>query len=222
MAKALGARFFDMAGNELRRGGAALADLERIDWTPPRALAGIEFFVATDVTNPLCGNAGAARVYAPQKGANPEQVDRLEAALFRYAQVVRRHFGVDVANLPGGGAAGGLAAGLAVFLGAKIQSGFDLVAETTGFAERLAAADIVVTGEGRFDSQSAQGKVTGRVIRAAREAGKTVAVLAGATLGDAGETEVRTIAAIEPDAAAAMEQAPELLKRIAAEWAATR
>ena len=106
--------------------------------------------------NPLCGPNGAAPVYAPQKGATPEDVDRLDAALFRYAQVLRRHFGIEVASMPGGGAAGGLAAGLAVFLGARIRSGFDLVADTTGFAERLAGADLVVTGEGRFDSQSSQ------------------------------------------------------------------
>ena len=145
-----------------------LANLERIDWQRPAALDGIEVLVATDVSNPLCGANGAARVYGPQKGANADQVDQLEAALFRYAQVARRHFGIDIANLAGGGAAGGLAAGLACFLGAKIQSGFDLVAETTGFHDRLAAADLVVTGEGRFDGQSAQGKVTGRVIEAAR------------------------------------------------------
>jgi glycerate kinase len=220
MARAMGARFLDMAGNELPRGGAALADLERIEWQRPPALAGIDLVVATDVANPLCGPDGAARVYAPQKGASPEQVDQLEAALFRYAQVLRRHFGVDFANLPGGGAAGGLAAGFASFLGAGIQSGFDLVASVTNFHERLAAADIVVTGEGRFDSQSAQGKVTGRIIEAGHKAAKPVIVLAGSIL--AGEpAEVRTISSIEPDPASAMEHAPELLKRLAAEWAAT-
>ncbi|MGE3073402.1 MAG: glycerate kinase [Dehalococcoidia bacterium] len=220
MAAALGARFYDMAGNELRRGGAALADLERIDWQLPASLEGIEVLVATDVSNPLCGPNGAARVYAPQKGANPEQVDQLEAALFRYAQVVRRHFGVDIANLPGAGAAGGLAAGLVAFLGAKIQSGFDLVAETTGFHERLAAADLVVTGEGRFDGQSLQGKVTGRIIDAAREAGKPFVVFAGS--GEtAGEMDLRTISSLEPEPDKAMEKADDLLKRLAKNWAET-
>lgn len=218
MARALGARFTDMAGRDLPPGGAALADLERIEWTVPESLAGLEVLVATDVSNPLCGPNGAAPVYAPQKGASPEDVDRLDAALFRYAQVLRRHFGVEVASMPGGGAAGGLAAGLAVFLGAKIRSGFDLVAETTGFAERLAAADMVVTGEGRFDGQSSQGKVTGRVIEAAQAAGKPVVVFAGSSLG-AHTRSVRTIADIEPDQRLAMENAAELLKRLAAKWA---
>ncbi len=218
MARALGARFHDMAGNELRRGGAALADLERIDWQRPPVLDGIEILVATDVSNPLCGPDGAARVYGPQKGATPDQVDQLEAALFRYAQVARRHFGIDVANLPGGGAAGGLAAGLVCFLGAKIQSGFDLVAETTGFHDRLAAADLVVTGEGRLDSQSVQGKVTGRIIEAARAAGKPVTVFAGTTEGEP-DTEVRTISSLEPNSDSAMEHAAELLKELVADWA---
>ena len=221
MARALGARFFDMTGRELPRGGAPLADLERIEWQLPADLAGVEILVATDVTNPLCGPNGAAPVYAPQKGASPEDVDRLEAALFRYAQVVRRHFGLDIANLPGGGAAGGLAAGLVAFLGARIESGFDLVARTAGFEERLAAADLVVTGEGRFDSQSSQGKVTGRVIEAARASGKPVAVLAGSSLSTDPDVPVHTISALEPDTAAAMENATELLKQVAAAWAKT-
>ena len=220
MARAMGARFLDGAGNVLPRGGAALADLERIDWQPPTVLRGIELLVATDVSNPLCGPDGAARVYGPQKGATPAQVDQLEAALFRYAQVLRRHFGVDAANVPGGGAAGGLAAGLAVFLGARMQSGFDLVAATTGFNHRLAEAEFVITGEGRFDSQSTRGKVTGRVIEAARTAGKPVVVFAGSSLSTGG-VEVRTITNIEPDPVASLAQAPELLKRVAAGWAAT-
>ena len=220
MARALGARFYDMAGNLLPPGGAALADLERIDWQRPPELDDIEFLVATDVSNPLCGPDGAAPVYAPQKGASPDDVDQLEAALFRYAQIARRHFGIDIANLPGGGAAGGLAAGLVAFLGARIQSGFDLVAETTGFQDRLSVADLVVTGEGRFDEQSSQGKVTGRVSGAARGAGKGVVVFAGSQRG-VSDVDVRTIEAVEPDRALAMEHAAELLKRVAADWAAS-
>lgn len=219
MARALGARFSDMAGRELATGSAALAELERIEWQRPAALAGIEILVATDVRNPLCGPEGAARVYAPQKGATPAEVDILEAALFRYAQVVRRHFGVDVANLPGGGAAGGLAAGLAAFLGARIESGFDLVAEATGLPGRLARADLVVTGEGHLDSQSLQGKVTGRIIELARALGKPVVVFAGAA-DPPGTIPLRTIASIEPRREAAMAGAAGLLKRLAREWAA--
>lgn len=218
MARALGARFLDGAGRELPPGGGALGTLERIEWEFPADLRGIAFLVATDVTNPLCGANGAARVYGPQKGATPEQVDILEAALFRYAQVVRRHFGVEIASVPGGGAAGGLAAGLAVFLGARIESGFDLVAGATGLAERLARADLVVTGEGRFDSQSLQGKVTGRIIEMARATAKPVVVFCGTSLMPA-EVPVRSLSEIAPDTRTAMEDAAALLKTLAAAWA---
>lgn len=216
-ARALGGRFTDMAGRELPPGGAALANLERIAWERPAWAGGIEFVVATDVTNPLCGANGAARVYAPQKGASSADVDQLEEALYRYAMVVRRHFGVDLSNMPGAGAAGGLAGGLAVFLGARIASGFDLVGEATGLPERLAAADIVVTGEGRFDEQSTQGKVTGRLIELAGAAGKPVVVFAGQA---ADGENVRTIASIEADEGRAMANAAALLTDLAAGWAA--
>ncbi|MEO8540143.1 MAG: glycerate kinase [bacterium] len=219
MARALGARFHDMAGNELPAGGGALGDLAQISWERPRALDGIEIIVATDVTNPLCGPNGAARIYAPQKGATPAQVDQLDAAHFRYSQVLRRHFGRDFANLPGGGAAGGLAAGLAAFLGAQIVSGFEVVAEATNLRARLESADLVVTGEGSFDSQSLQGKVTGRVIEMARDLGKPVTVFAGRTSAEASDVSVATIESLEPDATEAMAHAADLLKRLAREWA---
>lgn len=218
MARALGARFLDMAGKELPSGGGALDRLERIEWRRPSALEGIHFVVGTDVTNPLCGEFGAARVYAPQKGASPQQVELLEAALFRYAQIVRRQLGVDLANMPGAGAAGGLAGGLVAFLGAEIRSGFDLVAETTGLEERMAAADLVVTGEGRFDSQSLQGKVTGRVIELAERLGKPVVVFAGQTLG-VPAFDVRTLLSVEPDENVALANAAPALKRLARKWA---
>ncbi len=218
-ARALGARFTDGAGRDLPPGGAALADLEQIRWARPGWAAGIEFVVATDVTNPLCGPNGAARMYAPQKGASPAEVDQLEEALYRYAMVVRRHFGVDLANMPGTGAAGGLAGGLVAFLGARIASGFELVADAAGLPGRLAAADLVVTGEGRFDEQSTQGKVTGRLIELAKAAGKPVIVFAGQA---AEGTGVRTIQSIEADEQLAMEKAVPLLTELAAAWAAER
>jgi len=217
MARALGARFTDMAGRPLEPGGAPLAGLARIDWRRPETLAGVEVIVATDVTNPLVGPFGAAAVYAPQKGATPEQVDRLEAALVRFAAVVRRSLGVDIATVPGGGAAGGLAAGLVAFLGARIESGFDIVAEATALRERLSVADIVVTGEGSFDSQSMQGKTTGRLIEMAEAAGKRWVVLAGRAQSAAGE--VHTLAELEPDPAVAMAKASELLSALAERWA---
>ena len=214
MAQALGARFTDMAGNALPPGGAPLADLARIDWQPPAFLAGVTVDIATDVTNPLIGPNGAATVYGPQKGATPSDVDVLEAALVRYAAVVRRQLGVEIASLPGGGAAGGLAAGLVAFLGAKIGSGFDLVADAVHLHKRLAAADLVITGEGSFDSQSLQGKVTGRVIEMARAMDKRVVVLAGRA--DASGVEVNTITALEPNAETAMTNAAALLANLTA------
>ncbi|MCC6959288.1 MAG: glycerate kinase [Dehalococcoidia bacterium] len=221
MARALGATFLDMAGRELPPGGGALGDLEQVTWQPPALLEGIEIVVATDVTNPLCGPNGAARIYGPQKGATPEQVDQLEAAYFRYAQVLRLHFGVDIASLPGGGAAGGLAAGLVAFLGAHIASGFEMVAEATNLRARLAAADLVVTGEGSFDSQSQQGKVTGRVLELAAEAGKPAVVFAGRA-NAAPDVDVVTLASREPDPARCMEQATSILREAAKAWAAGR
>ena len=121
MARALGARFRDEAGLDLTPGAVPLAELARIDWSPPEALAGVEVLVATDVTNPLVGPRGAAAVFGPQKGASPGEVEAIEAALQRYAAVVERSLGVAVAELPGAGAAGGLAGGLVAFLGGTHQ-----------------------------------------------------------------------------------------------------
>lgn len=216
MARALGARFLDMAGRELPPGGAALAELERIDYQRAPVLASIPVLVATDVTNPLCGPNGASMVYGPQKGATPAQAELLDAALWRYSRVLQRHFGADFSTLPGAGAAGGLAAGLVAFLGAEIQGGFELVASATGLRGRMELADLVVTGEGSFDTQSLQGKVTGRVLAMARELGKPAVVFAGRADAD---VDVRTIAAVEPDVAKAMEGAAGLLRRVAAGWA---
>ena len=215
--RAMGARFLDVAGRELPPGGGALGALERIVWQRPGWAGDVEFVVASDVTNPLCGPNGAARAYGPQKGASEAEVAQLEEGLFRYAVVVRRELGMDIAAMPGAGAAGGLAGGLVAFLGARIASGFDLVAETTRLRERLEGADIVVTGEGRFDEQSLQGKVTGRVMELAREAGKPAVVFAGQARGG---IRVRTLSEVEPDERMAMENGAALLTELTARWAA--
>ncbi len=217
MARALGARFTDMAGSELAVGGAPLADLARIDWRPPGALTGVEIVAATDVTNPLLGALGAARVFAPQKGADVGQVEQLEAALVRYAAVLRRSLGVDIANMPGAGAAGGLAGGLVAFLGARIESGFDVVAEATNLRQRSDAADIIITGEGSYDAQSLGGKGPARLLAMARAAGKPVVVFAGNCTEP--EAAVRTLATLEPDRERSMGHAADLLRRLAETWA---
>jgi glycerate kinase len=208
MAQALGARLLDRRDLEIGSGGGVLTDLDRIEWSRP-VLPPID--VATDVTNPLLGPDGAAAVFGPQKGATPGDVAKLELAFARFAEVVERDLGIDVRTLPGGGAAGGLAAGLVALLGARIVSGFDVVAGACRFAERLAAADVVVTGEGSFDVQSGRGKTTGRVIAAAEAAGKRWIVFAGRAEGRAANvyelsTEVRPGEDSVRDAAAVLER----------------
>lgn len=180
LAQALGARLLDAEGRELPPGGVALARLDHIDVAGLDArLSECQVIVATDVTNPLCGPDGASLVYGPQKGATEAMARELDAALEHYGRIVRRDLGVDVANVPGAGAAGGLAAGLIAFCGAEVRAGFDVVAETVGLGERVRGADIVITGEGRLDRQSGFGKTTSGVAREAREAGKPVVALVG-------------------------------------------
>ncbi len=186
MAQALGARLLDERGDELPRGGAALARLDRIDVSGlDSRLAGCRVQVAVDVTNPLCGPTGASMVYGPQKGATPEMARELDAALARYARVIERDLGVAVAELPGAGAAGGLGAGLVAFLGAEVGPGVDLIAEAAGLADRLAGADLVLTGEGRLDAQTGYGKTVAGVARMAKERGLPVIALAGEVTADA-------------------------------------
>ena len=178
--QALGARLLDASGDDIPPGGGSLALLDRIDLTgrDPR-LAHTVVRVASDVTNTLCGPAGAAIMFGPQKGASPSQVRALEAGLLHFAEIVRRDCGVDVLTLRGGGAAGGLAAGLVAVGGATIEPGFDIVAEATGLEAKIATADAVITGEGRLDAQTAYGKTASGVAALARKHGKRVCVIAG-------------------------------------------
>ena len=135
--------------------------------------------VLCDVDNPLCGEHGAARVYGPQKGATPEMVERLDAALAHLAEVVKDQLGRDIAEVPGAGAAGGLAAGAIAFMNARLVCGIDTVMAQTRLQEAVAGADWVLTGEGSFDEQSLRGKVVSGVLRVAKAAGVKVGVLAG-------------------------------------------
>src|SRR2546422_3746724 len=179
MARAFGYRFLDRDGRELPEGGAALARLGRIDGQTDPRLVRPSIEVACDVRNPLLGPEGASAVYGPQKGATPEIVRELDAALARYADVVETFVGRPIRDVPGAGAAGGLRAGLLAFLDARLVSGADLVLRTVRFAERLVGADLVITGEGRVDRQSGYGKLTGAVTAAARRAGVPVVAVAG-------------------------------------------
>jgi glycerate kinase len=180
MAQALGYRLLDERGEELPRGGAALKALRRIDATQahPR-LKECSIRVASDVTNPLCGPTGASAVYGPQKGANAAAVDELNAALAHYAQIVKEELAVDILDVPGAGAAGGLGAGLIAFAHATLEPGADLVAEIVELAAQIDGADLVITGEGRLDSQSASGKTPVGVARIAKRLGVPVIAVAG-------------------------------------------
>ena len=180
MAQALGARFFDADGHPLSPGGAALTRLQRIDLSGIDArLSETRITVACDVDNPLCGARGASAVFGPQKGATPETVAELDAALAHFADCARQATGRDVALLPGAGAAGGLGAGLMYFTAAKLRPGVEIVLEAVGFAEIVKDAAFVVTGEGRTDFQTAFGKAPVGVAKLAKRFGVAVYCLSG-------------------------------------------
>lgn len=184
MAQALGARLLDVLGNDLPPGGAALARLERIETDLMDArLAGCTFEVASDVTNPLCGPTGASAVYGPQKGATPEMVEELDVALAHYARILERDLGQDVRDVPGAGAAGGLGAGLLAFLNARLRPGAQIVLEAVRLEEQIRDANLVITAEGRLDSQTAYGKSVGAVAALAKNYHLPVLAIAG-SLGD--------------------------------------
>jgi glycerate 2-kinase len=181
LLSALGARFLDASRADLPPGGAALAGLARIDVSGlDRRLPRVELVVASDVTNPLTGPAGAAAVYGPQKGADAAAVAELDAALAVLGAAIRATTDRAVADLPGSGAAGGSAAALLGFTAATLRPGFEVVAELTGLRAALGNADLVITGEGRADEQTLAGKTAMGVAQLAREAGVPVVLLCGA------------------------------------------
>ena len=184
MAQALGARLLDANGADIPSGGTGLARLERVDISgmDPR-LDAAEVVVACDVNNPLCGPTGASAIYGPQKGATPEMVKQLDAALARYADVIERDLGIDIRERPGAGAAGGLGAGLMAFLRAELRAGVDIVLEAVGLADKLAGADLVITGEGQFDKSTVFDKAPVGVARLAKERSIPVVGIAG-SLGE--------------------------------------
>lgn len=181
MAAALGVRFLNKFGQGLPCGGAALSCLARIDMAGLDArVHQCEMFVATDVSNPLCGaESGASAVYGPQKGATPQTVMELEAALSRYADILERDVGADVRYVPGAGAAGGLAAGLIAFLNARLRSGVDVVCDAVGLDEYLEGAHLVITGEGCVDAQTVLNKAPIGVAWRAKRKGLPVIAIAG-------------------------------------------
>ncbi|WP_338647393.1 glycerate kinase [Pseudomonas sp. ML2-2023-3] len=182
--QALGLGLFDAQGNSLPRGGLALAHVARIELAglDPR-LAEVRFEIAADVNNPLCGEHGASAIFGPQKGASAEHVQLLDQALGHFADHCAKVLPKDVRQEPGSGAAGGLGFAAKAFLGAQFRAGVEVVAELVGLAEAVKGADLVITGEGRFDAQTLRGKTPFGVASIARAEGVPVVVLAG-TLGE--------------------------------------
>ena len=194
MLQALGFKFLDENGRELDRGGAALKALKSIDKSHALPeLSDCVFKIACDVTNPLLGPSGASAVYGPQKGATPEMVSELDAALGVYASIA----GGD-ADFPGAGAAGGLGFAFKTFLGGELKSGVQLVLEETCFEERVRDADIVVTGEGRLDEQTVMGKAPIGVARIAKKYGKKVIAFSGCVTDGARKVNEHGIDAFFP------------------------
>ena len=186
-AAALGVRFYDAAGQSFVPVGDTLGRIARIDTAEAEALLrSVEITVMCDVTNPLYGPTGAAYVFAPQKGADAEKVKSLDAGLRHFGDVIRSQLGIDVSRMPGAGAAGGMGAGCVALLGGTIQSGIDAVLDVTGFDRQLEGADLVITGEGRIDSQSADGKVISGVARRTRAKGIPLIAIAGGIADSAG------------------------------------
>lgn len=186
-AAALGVRFYDAAGQSFVPVGDTLGRIARIDTAKAdELLRSVEITVMCDVTNPLYGPTGAAYVFAPQKGADAEKVKSLDAGLRHFGDVIRSQLGIDVSRMPGAGAAGGMGAGCVALLGGTIQSGIDAVLDVTGFDRQLEGADLVITGEGRIDSQSADGKVVSGVARRTRAKGVPLIAIAGGIADSAG------------------------------------
>ncbi|MGW2367310.1 glycerate kinase [Streptomyces sp. NPDC001667] len=230
MLSALGARFTDAHGTPLAPGGRPLARLAAADLSglDPR-LARTRFVLASDVDNPLTGPKGAAAVYGPQKGASPDDVAALDAALARYARVLAEAVGpraAEYAAAPGAGAAGGVGYGALVGLGAAFRPGIEVMLDVLGFAAALERADLVITGEGSLDAQTLHGKAPAGVAAAARRRGVPVVAVCGALslsaaeLRGAGILGAYAIASLEPDRERCMADAGRLLERLAGQVAA--
>lgn len=205
MAKALGARFLDESGNGIPCGVVGLESLASIDVSglDPR-LSDVEFVALTDVRNPLCGPNGAVYVYGPQKGLASHDLAQVDGWMRHYSEILLRDVGADVASLPGAGAAGGLGAGLVSFCGASIVSGIDFVLQKIELEKAMAGADLVVTGEGRMDSQSANGKAPVGVARLAKRHGIPVVAVVGSRADDLGSVYSQGIDLVIPTVTAPM------------------
>ncbi|WP_271461259.1 glycerate kinase [Pantoea leporis] len=187
MMQALGAQLLDEHGKQIAYGGGALPQLACIDIEQlDTRIKQCRFEVACDVSNPLTGDEGASAIFGPQKGATPELVQQLDKALEHYATLIHRDLDIDVLHIDGGGAAGGMGAALHAFCQAELRSGIEIVTEALGLAEQVKDADLVITGEGRIDSQSINGKVPIGVAKVAKQFNKPVIGIAGSLTADVG------------------------------------
>ncbi|CAM3827158.1 glycerate kinase [Vibrio aquimaris] len=185
MAQALGARFYDKSGSDLGYGGDALSELARIDLSGlDKRLADVTLEVACDVDNPLCGPKGASHVFGPQKGATPEMAEQLDINLAHFADVIRQTTGIEVINQAGAGAAGGLGAALLGLLNAKLRAGINIVTDFVKLEQEVKDATLVITGEGRIDSQTIYGKTPIGVARIAKQYQLPVIGIAGSVSKD--------------------------------------
>lgn len=226
MVQALGARLLDSRGRDLSPGGGRLAGLARLDLEPLRAaLGGVTIIVASDVDNPLLGPNGAAAVFGPQKGAGPEELERLEQGLQQWSTIVSEATGRDDAVRAGAGAAGGTGFAALALLNAEIRPGIELILDLIDFDRRVIGADLVVTGEGSLDEQSLAGKAPVGVARAAAGAGVRVVAVAGrlqlsaAQLREAGIAAAYPLTDLEPDLNRCIANASPLLRRMGAQIA---
>lgn len=180
MLQALGFRFLDRDGNPLGTGGRVMSEVAAIDTSAVHpALKEAHFTIACDVENPFCGPDGAAYIFAPQKGADPDMVKELDAGMRSLAQVIRSATGKEIADYPGAGAAGGMGGGFLAFLNAELKPGIRLMLEALDFEEKVKGADLVITGEGRVDGQTAMGKVPSGILKEAQKQNIPVIVIAG-------------------------------------------
>ncbi len=189
LAQALGVRFLNFGGAPIRDliAGGDLDDVQAVDMTGvDPGLARVRISVACDVTNPLCGEKGASRVYGPQKGATPEMVEQLDKNLAHFAHIIKRSIGADVADRPGAGAGGGIGAGLMAFTNAVLKRGVELVVAATRLEQHMQGAHLAITGEGRVDFQTAFGKTPSGVATAAHKHGVPVVAIGGGLADDAG------------------------------------
>jgi glycerate kinase len=235
LIRALGAKLYDADGKELPEGGAALSELASVDLTTlAKRLAGVEVVVACDVDNPLTGPTGAAAIYGPQKGADPTQVEQLDAALSHWADHVARArrdtadtepaaagpAGADLRAAHGAGAAGGVGFAALALLGAELRPGIELMLELVGFREQLAGADLVITGEGALDEQTLHGKAVAGVAAAANAVGIPVVAVCGSNrldpdrLRQAGVAAAYALTDLEADVRRCIAEPVPLLRQL--------